>query len=88
MSQNIRFSRFFCAFKASIDGFLNGCRLYLSVDFTALNGTWNGHMPAALGLDGHNWMFPVAFGLFDSETKKTGSGLWNNLGRPLVPWIS
>jgi hypothetical protein len=31
---------------------------------------WNGHMPAALGLDGHNWMFPVAFGLFGSETKK------------------
>ena len=68
--ENIRFSRFFYAFKASIDGFLNGCRLYLNVDFTALNGTWNGHMPTALGLDGHNWMFPVAFGLFDSETKE------------------
>jgi len=27
-------------------------------------------MPAALALDGHNWMFPVAFCFFfDSETK-------------------
>ena len=50
----VRFSRFFCAFKASIDGFLNGCRPYISVDSTALNGSWNGHMPAALALDGHN----------------------------------
>ena len=66
----IRFSRFFCAFKASIDGFVNGCRSYLSIDSTALNGMWNGHMPATLGLDGHNWMFHVAFGLFESENKE------------------
>jgi hypothetical protein len=65
----VRFSRFFCAFKASIDGFVNGCRPYICVDSTALNGTWNGRMPAALALDGHNWIFHVAFGLFDSETK-------------------
>ena len=50
----VRFSRFFCAFKARIDGFVNGCMPYISVDSTALNGLWNGHMPAALALDGHN----------------------------------
>jgi hypothetical protein len=66
----VRFSKFFYAFKASIDGFLNGCRPYISVDSTALNGMWNGHMPAALALDGHNWMFPITFGFFDSETKE------------------
>ncbi|WVZ84976.1 hypothetical protein U9M48_031941, partial [Paspalum notatum var. saurae] len=32
------FSRFFCCFKACIDGFLGGCRPYLSIDSTALNG--------------------------------------------------
>jgi transposase-like protein len=26
-------------------------------------------MPAALAIDGHNWMFPLAFGFFQSETK-------------------
>lgn len=66
---NVHFSRFFCAFEGSIEGFLSGCRPYLSIDSTSLNGLWNGHMPAALALDGHNWMFPVAFGFFDSETK-------------------
>ncbi|CAO2190652.1 unnamed protein product, partial [Urochloa humidicola] len=65
----VYFNRFFCCFKPSIDGFLNGCRPYLSIDSTALNGRWKGHMPSATSLDGHNWMFPVAFGFFDSETK-------------------
>ncbi|WVZ93499.1 hypothetical protein U9M48_039471 [Paspalum notatum var. saurae] len=65
----VRFSRFFYAYKACIDGFLNGCHPYLSIDSTTLNGQWNGHMPAAMALDGHNWMFPLAFGFFDSETK-------------------
>ncbi|WVZ82023.1 hypothetical protein U9M48_029339 [Paspalum notatum var. saurae] len=56
------FHRFFCCFKPSIDGFLNGCRPYLSIDSTALNGRWNGHLPSATGIDGHNWIFSVAFG--------------------------
>jgi len=64
------FSKFFCAFKDSIEGFLGGCRPYISIDSTALNGQWNGHMPAAIALDGHNWMFPLAFGFFESETKE------------------
>jgi hypothetical protein len=48
------FSRFFCAFQGSIDGFLQGCRPYISIDSTALNGQWNGHMPSSLAIDGHN----------------------------------
>ena len=66
----VRFSKFFYAFKECIDGFLNGCRPYLSIESTHLNGMWCGHMPAALALDGHNWMFPVAFGFFDGESKE------------------
>ena len=62
------FTDFFCCLKPSIDGFLNGCRPFLSVDSTALNGRWNGHLPSATTLDGHNWMFPVAFEFFDGET--------------------
>lgn len=38
------FSKFFCAFRACIDGFLQGCRPYISIDSTALHGQWNGHM--------------------------------------------
>ncbi|KAG8079779.1 hypothetical protein GUJ93_ZPchr0007g6413 [Zizania palustris] len=66
---DVHFHRFFIAFKPCIEGFLNGCRPYISIDSTALNGKWNGHLAAVCALDGHNWMFPVAFGLIDSETE-------------------
>jgi hypothetical protein len=58
------FKRFFCCFKAAIDGFRNCCRPYISIDSTALNGFWNGHLPATQALDGNNWMYPLAFGFF------------------------
>ena len=62
------FHRFFCALSPCIEGFLEGCRPYVSVDSTALNGRWNGHMAAATAIDGHNWMYPLAFGFIDGET--------------------
>ena len=58
------FHRFFCCLKPSIDGSQNGGRPFLSIDSMALNGRWDGHMPLATALDGHNWMFTVAFGFF------------------------
>ncbi|KAG6407804.1 hypothetical protein SASPL_130803 [Salvia splendens] len=48
----------------------NMSRPYLSVDATALNGRWNGQLASITALDGHNWIFPVAFGLFESETNE------------------
>jgi hypothetical protein len=64
----VYFHRFFCALGPCIEGFKEGCRPYLSVDSTSLNGRWNGHLAAATALDGHNWMYPVAFGFIDYET--------------------
>jgi hypothetical protein len=46
------FSRFFCALGPCISGFKGGCRPYLSVNSTALNGRWNGHLCCAIGVDG------------------------------------
>ena len=63
----VHFSKFFYAFSGSIDGFLGGCMPYISIDSIAFNGQWNGHMPAAVALDGHNWMFPLAFKFFESK---------------------
>jgi hypothetical protein len=65
----VYFHRFFCALGPCIQGFLGSCRPYLSVDSTCLNGRWNGHLAAATALDGHNWMYPIAFGFIDGETK-------------------
>ena len=81
----VYFHRFFCCFKPSIDGFLNGCRPYLSIDSTALNGKWDGHMPSAVALDGHNWIFPIAFGFFLRRRQQIiGLGFCSNYKRQLA----
>ncbi|XP_014751623.2 uncharacterized protein LOC106865635 [Brachypodium distachyon] len=65
----VYFHRFFMALKPCVDGFLDGCRPYLSIDSTALNGKWNGHLAACTALDGLNWMYPVAFGFIEVENE-------------------
>ena len=72
-------------FKAAIDGFRNGCRPYISIDATALNELCGGHLPAAQALDGHNWMFPLAFGLFDSESKENWIWFMEQLSKAIGP---
>jgi len=41
----------------------------LSVHATTLNGRWNGHLAAAVAVDGHNLMYLVAYGFMASETE-------------------
>jgi transposase-like protein len=48
---------------------LEGCRPYLSIDSTTLNGRWNGQLVAATSVDGHNWIYPVAYGFISSEAE-------------------
>ncbi|KAM0871111.1 hypothetical protein ACQ4PT_039610 [Festuca glaucescens] len=66
----IRFRRIFVALKPCIDGFLSGCRPYLAVDSTFMTGRFKGQLASATAVDGHNWMYPVFFGVFDSETNE------------------
>ena len=54
VDDKVHFKRFFCCFKAAIDGFRNGYMPYISIDSTTPNGLWNGHLPIAQALDGHN----------------------------------
>jgi hypothetical protein len=58
------FHRFFCALEPCTQGFREGCRPYLSVDSTRLNGRWCGQLAAACGVDGQNWMYSIAFRFF------------------------
>jgi hypothetical protein len=60
----VYFSRMFVAIKACVDGFLAGCRPYLGVDSTHLTGKYNGQLDAATTIDGHNWMYRVAYVIF------------------------
>jgi hypothetical protein len=62
------FCSFLCALGPCIQGFQEGCRPYLSVDSTRLNGRWCGQLTTAYGVDEHNWIYLVAFGFIDSET--------------------
>jgi hypothetical protein len=79
----VYFNRFFCALKPCIDGFLEGCRPYLSLDSTALNGRWNGHLAAAVGVDGHNWMYPLAYGFIASETENNWTWFMQQLKKAI-----
>jgi hypothetical protein len=65
-----RFRRLFFALKPIVDGFLRGCRPYLAVDSTFLTYRFKGQLATVCVVDGHNWMYPVAFGVFDSETNE------------------
>ena len=42
-------------------------------------------MPAALALDVHNWMLPVAFGYFDGETKENSIWFMQQLKKAIGP---
>jgi hypothetical protein len=51
---NVCFRRFFVALKPCIDGFLQGCRLYIAMGATHLTGRSRGQLAADVAIDGHN----------------------------------
>jgi hypothetical protein len=60
----------FVYFKACGKGFLDGCRPYLAVDVTTLYGRFKGQLVATTAIDGHNWIFPVAYGVLEVESEE------------------
>ena len=63
---NETFQRVFWAFKPSIEGFAN-CRPVLSIDGTHLYGKYKGTLLIAMGCDGNNQLFPLAFAITEGE---------------------
>ena len=62
------FQRLFVSFRASIYGFLNGCRPLLEIDKADLKGKYLGTLLCASAVDADHMMFPLAFGVVDSES--------------------
>ncbi|XP_048540850.1 uncharacterized protein LOC125520087 isoform X2 [Triticum urartu] len=77
------FNIMFVAFKPCIDGFLAGCRPYVGVDSTALYGKFKGQLASATAVDGHNWLYYVAFAVFDSETGENWKWFMKQLHRAI-----
>ncbi|XP_078176238.1 uncharacterized protein LOC144569652 [Carex rostrata] len=77
------FSKIFVALKPCINGFLHGCRPYLGIDSTHLTGRYKGQLAAAAGVDGHNWFYPVAYGVFDLETNENWGWFMAQLKRAI-----
>ena len=80
---NMYFSKMFVAIRACVDGFLVGCRPYLGVDSVHLTGKYNGQLTAATAIDGHNWMYPMAYAIFDKETNVNWKWFMTRLKRAI-----
>ncbi|GKB63284.1 uncharacterized protein Tco_0919470 [Tanacetum coccineum] len=68
------FQRFFISLAACSRGFILGCRPYISLDGYHLKGKFTCVLVSATGIDGNNSIFPVAYGVLESEN--TASWSW------------
>ena len=73
------FRRVFVSFKACWKGFLEGCRPYLAIDATALNGRFKGQLVSACVVDANIWIFPVAYGVLEVENLESWTWFFEHL---------
>ncbi|XP_012845834.1 PREDICTED: uncharacterized protein LOC105965829 [Erythranthe guttata] len=66
-ADTMKFRRCFFAFGACLSGF-KSCRPSLSLDGTFLHNKHKGILLTAIGQDGHNKLYPVAFGIVSEES--------------------
>lgn len=63
--------------------FLVGCRPYLAVDSTSLVGKYFEQLASATSVNGHNWLFYVAYAIFRSETDNNWLWFMQQLNRAI-----
>lgn len=68
------FERIYFCFEALRKGFMAGCRPFISLDGCFLKGPFGGQLLVAVGRDGNNQMFPIAWAVMEVES--TESWTW------------
>lgn len=63
------FKRCYVCLGAVKEGFRAGCRPVIGLDGCFLKSDQGGHLLGAVGIDGENCMFPVAWAIVDSENR-------------------
>ncbi|XP_057248141.1 uncharacterized protein LOC125493779 [Beta vulgaris subsp. vulgaris] len=67
------FERLYICFDAIKKGFLAGCRPFFGIDGCFLKGPFGGQLLVAVGRDGNNQMFPIAWACVEVEDTESWS---------------
>ena len=73
------FERMYICLAAIKEGFIAGCRRLIGLDGCFLKGLMKGQLLVAVGRDGNNQMFPIAWTIVDKETNESWSWFIENL---------
>ncbi|XP_062103973.1 uncharacterized protein LOC133815107 [Humulus lupulus] len=65
------FERVYICLKACKDGFIKGCRPLIGLDGCFLKGYCKGVLLAAVGVDGENSLYPIAYAIVEKENTET-----------------
>ena len=74
-----RFKRMYICYGGLKQGFNEGCRPIIGLDGCHIKGVHPGQLLTAVGIDGNNQMYPVAFAVVEIENKDTWSWFVNLL---------
>jgi hypothetical protein len=64
-----RFKRIFVALKPCVHGFLAGCRPFIGLDASSPTGKYTEQLTSTTGVDGHNWLYYIAYAIFDYKNE-------------------
>ncbi|XP_031111982.1 uncharacterized protein LOC116015956 [Ipomoea triloba] len=79
-----RFLRLYICFAACKEGFLRGCRPFFGLDGCHLKGAQKGgQLLTAVGVDGDNSLFPIAFAIVEGELKDSWTWFLEQLDNDL-----
>jgi hypothetical protein len=65
------FQRMYVSLAVCKEGFLAGCRLMICVDACFIKTKWGGQLHAAIGRDGNDDIYPIAYAVCETKNRDT-----------------